>query len=159
MWSTVALNINSSKTTIVPFTKRSSLPELRTLTLSGREAKYLGLNLDSTLRWKQYVDLTMVKVTKAHHGVCSLGRQILGLQANDYQVNEHHDREIDCNIWSGDLTLESISDFVSTSAIETAKTCLLLRIRWNAYMPELVVMPKLTPLHLVINETAEYTKF
>ena len=70
--SGVGLNINPSKTTIIPFTKRRSLPGLKDLSLDDRvlemagTVKYLGLTLDSTRRWKQHVDLTLMKGTKAH---------------------------------------------------------------------------------------------
>lgn len=53
--STIGVNISPSRTTIVPFTKRKSLPGLRILTLGGRElqtineVKYLGFTLDFAL--------------------------------------------------------------------------------------------------------------
>ncbi|XP_049315637.1 uncharacterized protein LOC125779115 [Bactrocera dorsalis] len=69
--NTVGLNINPAKTTVIPFTKRRSLPGLRSLTIGGtavemsKEVKFLGLTLDSQLKWSRQLDLTLSKATRA----------------------------------------------------------------------------------------------
>lgn len=66
----VGFNINPSKSAIIPFRRRRSLPALRSMTFNGvevarpEEIKYLGLILDSKLMLTKYVDC-VVKATIA----------------------------------------------------------------------------------------------
>jgi len=67
----VCLSLNPSKTVIVPFTNRYKLQRMKAITLSecpieaSQEVKYLGITLDSKLRFKTHVDNTIDKYTRA----------------------------------------------------------------------------------------------
>ena len=64
------MNINPSKTTIVPFTRRRNT-SLRVLHLDKKplefaeEVKYLGLTLDRKLTWNAHVEQIIIKATSA----------------------------------------------------------------------------------------------
>lgn len=82
----MGLGINSTKTKLVPFTKRIELPNLRTISLNGVKiewkikVKYLGLIQDKTLLWKRHVEPI---VGKANGGN-------MGLSPTDSKLDVHH---------------------------------------------------------------------
>lgn len=63
--NTVRLSVNPAKSTLVPFTSRTKLCDLRTLKMIGEdivqktEVKYLGIMFDKKLLWNQQVYQTV----------------------------------------------------------------------------------------------------
>lgn len=67
----VGLGINPSKTKVVAYTRRKKVARMKQLTLNGvelelgREAKYLGITLDSTLMFKTHIEDLARKAIRA----------------------------------------------------------------------------------------------
>ena len=82
----VGLSVNPAKTTVIPFTTRYKLGDLRPPTMYGQmidfsyEAKYLGVNLDSKLNWNAHIDLVVSKVTKSFWACRSIVGKNWGLK-------------------------------------------------------------------------------
>nr|AMS38365.1 hypothetical protein [Bactrocera tryoni] len=161
----VELNINPSKTTVVPFTRRRSLPGLRNLTLGGREiemtnkVKYLGLTLDSTLRWKQHVNLTLVKATKALMVCNRLAGKSWGCKPRI--VRWLYTMIVRPIITYGAVAWASIASQTSVG-IKLSKLQRLACVCMTGAMrtcptAALEVLLELTPLHLVIGQVAKHT--
>ncbi len=162
---TVGLNINPLKTTVIPFTKRRSLPGLRILSLGGRElevsreVKYLGLTLDSTLRWNRHVELTLSKATKALMVCRRLAGRSWGCKPSIirwlYTMIVRPIVTYGAVVWASKakqtsigLQLSKLQRLACVCATGAMRTCPTAALE---------VMLELTPLHLVINQTAKHT--
>ncbi|XP_050339722.1 uncharacterized protein LOC126766064 [Bactrocera neohumeralis] len=154
--NSVGLNINPLKTTIVPFTRRRSLPGLRNLTLGGREiemtnmVKYLGLTLNSTLRWKQHIDLTMVKATKALM-VCNR------LAGRSWGCKPRIIRWLYTMIVRPIVTYGAVVVALKLSKLQRLACVCMTGAMRTCPTAALEALLELTPLHLLIGQVAKYT--
>ncbi|XP_044755136.1 uncharacterized protein LOC123314087 [Coccinella septempunctata] len=132
----VGLNVNPTKTTVVPFTRKRNLPAMKTLTLNGNilewgsEVKYLGITLDSKLLWNKHVDNATGKATRALMAC----RRLCG---RNWGCNPKILRWMYVMIVRPIITYGAVAWFAKAGAMRT-----------------LEIITDLTPLHLVIDRVA-----
>jgi len=91
----VGLNVNPTKTVIVPFTRRYKLQRLRQIRLLGseittsKEVKYLGVTFDSKLNFDPHVKNTI--------------REIVGNITEDIKMAIPYGCQAHAHIWSNCL--------------------------------------------------------
>ncbi len=162
---TVGLSINPQKTTVIPFTKRRSLPGFRILSLGGRElevsreVKYLGITLDSTLRWNRHMELTLSKATKALMVCRRLAGRSWGCKPSIirwlYTMIVRPIVTYGAVAWASKATQTSI--VLQLSKLQRLACVCVTGAMRTCPTAALEVMLELPPLHLVINQTAKHT--
>ena len=82
----VGLSVNPAKTTVIPFTTRYKLGDLRPPVMYGQmlhfsnDAKYLGIYLDSKLNWNSHFDFIASKAVKSFWACRSIVGKNWGLK-------------------------------------------------------------------------------
>jgi len=82
----VGLSVNPAKTTVIPFTTKYKLGDLRPPIMYGQrinfsyDAKYLGIHLDSKLSWNLHIDFVVSRVIKSFWACRSIVGKNWGLK-------------------------------------------------------------------------------